>query len=46
MLLESQDLQIKRLKNVIAELQTEIDNVKTENHTLKQASPSIIAFVF
>ncbi|TWW73365.1 hypothetical protein D4764_15G0007590 [Takifugu flavidus] len=45
-LLASQQVQIKRLRNVIIELQNEIENVKIENRTLKQVSPSIIAFVF
>ena len=31
-----QELQIKRLKNVIVELQNELENVKIENRTLKQ----------
>ncbi|XP_056913475.1 uncharacterized protein LOC130539271 isoform X3 [Takifugu flavidus] len=35
-LLASQQVQIKRLRNVIIELQNEIENVKIENRTLKQ----------
>lgn len=45
-LLASQQVQIKRLRNVIVELQNEIENSKIENRTLKQVSPSITAFVF
>ena len=39
-LLTSQELQIKRLKNVIVELQNENETIKVENRTLKQVSPS------
>lgn len=34
----SQEIQIKNLKNVIVELQNELQSVKMENRTLKQAS--------
>lgn len=39
-LIASQQVQIKRLRNVIVELQNEMENVKKENRTLKQVSPS------
>lgn len=43
-LIPSQDIQIKNLKNVIVELQNELQSVKMENRTLKQASSPVIAF--
>lgn len=39
-LIASQQVQIKRLRNVIVDLQNEVENVKKENRTLKQVSPS------
>lgn len=39
-LLASQQVQIKCLRTVVVELQSEIENVRTENRTLKQVSPS------
>lgn len=44
--LASQELEIKHLNNLIFELQKENDSLKTENRTLKQASPPSIAVVF
>lgn len=41
-LLGSQELQIKRLRNVIIEHQNEIEKIKIENRTLKQVSPSLV----
>lgn len=44
--LATQELEIKHLNNLIFELQKENDSLKTENRTLKQASPPSIAVVF
>lgn len=45
-LLATQELQMKRLKTVIDDLQTQLEKVKFENRTLKQVGPPLIAVVF
>ncbi|TWW73367.1 hypothetical protein D4764_15G0007610 [Takifugu flavidus] len=43
-LLATQELQMKRLKTVIDDLQTKLENVKLENRTLNRWGPPFIAF--
>lgn len=44
--LASQDLQIKSLNNLIAELQNENKSIKVENRTLRQVRPFVLQLGF